>query len=65
MSRYYSRSRRYARPSSALAEASKRNPRELPCPTCKQPNRLTLADKRKGYQCDECADRAEAGEVGY
>ena len=33
--------------------------RNLPCPTCGQPNRLTAADVRHGYQCDECADRAE------
>ena len=38
--------------------AGKRN---LPCPTCKQPNRLTAADKRHGYQCDSCADRDERG----
>ena len=33
--------------------------RNLPCPTCGQPNRLTAADVRHGYQCDECADRCE------
>lgn len=44
---------------SALRAVSKRNPRNLPCPTCKQPNRLTPADKRQGYQCDQCADEAE------
>lgn len=33
--------------------------RNLPCPTCGQPDRLTAADRRHGYQCDECADRAE------
>jgi hypothetical protein len=37
--------------------------RNLPCPTCKQPNRLTAKDKSLGYQCDACADRAEGG--GY
>ncbi len=31
----------------------------LPCPTCKEPNRLTPADVRRGYQCDRCADLAE------
>ena len=46
---------------SALRAASKSNPRNLPCPTCKQPDRLTLADKRLGYQCDACADRDEGG----
>lgn len=44
---------------SALRAASSRNPRNLPCPTCKEPNRLTPADKAKGYQCDGCADRDE------
>jgi hypothetical protein len=34
---------------------------EVPCPTCKQPNRLTPADKARGYQCDQCADRDEGG----
>ena len=49
----------FANPGSALRAASPSNPRNLPCPTCGQPNRLTPADKRLGYQCDECADRAE------
>lgn len=48
---------------SALRRATARNPRNLPCPTCKEPNKLTAADKRLGYQCDDCADRAEGG--GY
>lgn len=46
---------------SALRAASRHNPRNLPCPTCKEPNRLTPADVRKGYQCDECANRDEGG----
>jgi len=46
---------------SALRAASKRNPRNLPCPTCKEPNRLTPADRARGYQCDACADRCEQG----
>jgi hypothetical protein len=46
---------------SALRASSKRNPRNLPCPTCKQPNRLTPKDKSLGYQCDACADRDEGG----
>jgi hypothetical protein len=46
---------------SALRAASKKNPRNLPCPTCGEPNRLTPADKARGYQCDACADRAERG----
>lgn len=44
---------------SALRAATKRNPRNLPCPTCGRPDRLTALDKRRGYQCDSCADRAE------
>jgi hypothetical protein len=46
---------------SPLRAATKDNPRNLPCPTCKQPNRLTKADRAEGYQCDECADRSERG----
>lgn len=46
---------------SALRAASKRNPRNLPCPTCRTPNVLTPADRAKGYQCDACADRDEGG----
>jgi len=48
---------------SALRRATRRNPRNLPCPTCNQPNRLTPKDRRLGYQCDDCADRDEGG--GY
>lgn len=44
---------------SALRAASRKNPRNLPCPTCKEPNRLTPADRAKGYQCNACADRDE------
>lgn len=46
---------------SALRASSKNNPRNLPCPTCGKPNTLTPADRRKGYQCDGCADRVERG----
>ena len=46
---------------SALRAASRSNPRNLPCPTCGEPDRLTPADRTRGYQCDECADRAEGG----
>ena len=35
-----------------------------PCPTCKEPNRLTDEDVGRGYQCNSCADRAEGG-FGY
>jgi hypothetical protein len=51
----------FANSTSALRAASKRNPRNLPCPSCKQPDRLTPADVRQGYQCDDCADRDEGG----
>ena len=44
---------------SALRRAKKGNPRNLPCPTCGEPNRLTPADVAKHYQCDSCADAAE------
>lgn len=49
---------------SALRRASRGNPRCLPCPTCKQPDRLTAADVRQGYVCDECADKAEGRSFG-
>ena len=57
--------RMFQRPGSALRRATRRNPRNLPCPTCKEPDRLTPADRAHGYQCDECADRAEQGWDGY
>lgn len=44
---------------SSLRRAHRGNPRCLPCPTCRKPNRLTDADRRQGYQCNECADRDE------
>ncbi len=46
---------------SALRAASARNPRNITCPTCHQPNMLTPADKARGYQCNSCADAAEGG----
>jgi hypothetical protein len=46
---------------SALRASGRRNPRNLPCPTCGRPNKLTPADVRRGYQCDGCADRDEGG----
>jgi hypothetical protein len=49
---------------SALRAASRSNPRNLPCPTCKEPNRLTPKDRALGYQCDACADRDEGGGYG-
>ncbi|HEX6826423.1 MAG TPA: hypothetical protein VF077_08920 [Nitrospiraceae bacterium] len=48
---------------SALRAATKDNPRNLPCPSCGEPNRLTPRDRALGYQCDACADRLERG--GY
>lgn len=53
------RERMFESAGSALRRSTRRNPRNLPCPTCKQPNRLTPADVRRGYQCDACADRDE------
>lgn len=50
---------------SALRAATKSNPRNKPCPTCKRKNALTPKDVALGYQCDRCADRAEAGFDGY
>ena len=44
---------------SALRAARADNPRDLPCPTCGSPNRLTPEDVSLGYQCDVCADAAE------
>ncbi len=44
---------------SALRKETPSNPRNLPCPTCGEPNRLTPADRAQGYQCNACADRAE------
>jgi hypothetical protein len=44
---------------SALRAASEDNPRNLPCPNCGEPDRLTPADVALGYQCDTCADAAE------
>lgn len=46
---------------SALRKATADNPRDLPCPCCHFPNRLTAKDKALGYRCDVCADRAEMG----
>lgn len=48
---------------SALRAATASNPRNLPCPTCHAPNRLTPHDRALGYQCNACADRDERG--GY
>lgn len=49
---------------SALRSASKSNPRNRKCPTCGEPNKLTPRDVQLGYQCDNCADRAEGTYMG-
>lgn len=46
---------------SALRAATRDNPREHPCPSCGEPNRLTLKDVQLGYQCNACADQDERG----
>ena len=59
---------RFADPggTSALHPATKNNPRILSCPTCGWPNRLTVADAAKGYQCDSCANAQEQGyDINY
>lgn len=51
---------------SALRAASDSNPRNLPCPTCGWPNRLTPEDRARGYQCDSCATAMERGmDINY
>jgi len=39
--------------------------KKYPCPTCGEPNALTKYEKRHGFQCDACADKAEAGIDGF
>ena len=51
----------FASPGSALRAATRRNPRNQPCPTCGEPNRLTPLDVARRYQCDDCARRDEGG----
>lgn len=46
---------------SALRAATRDNPRDQPCPTCRGKNRLTRLDVSLHYQCDECANAAERG----
>lgn len=55
--------RQFAAPGSALRRATRTNPRTLPCPTCREPDRLTARDVALGYQCDACAAREEG--VGW
>ncbi len=33
--------------------------RNLPCPDCHQPNRMTAGELAKGYHCDECTRAIE------
>jgi endogenous inhibitor of DNA gyrase (YacG/DUF329 family) len=49
---------------SALRAASKRNPRNRPCPDCGAKNVLTPADVARGYCCNACADRNEGTYIG-
>jgi hypothetical protein len=56
---------RFEKAGSALRKVTKRNPRDQPCPTCKQPDKLTPDDVRNHYQCDECADRDEGSSGHY
>jgi len=46
---------------SALRAAGPDNPRNLPCPSCHFPNRLTPRDVALHYVCDACANAAERG----
>lgn len=46
---------------SALRAETHENPRNLPCPNCGEPDRLTPLDRARGYQCDSCANQAERG----
>jgi hypothetical protein len=46
---------------SALRAATDDNPRDLPCPNCGAPNRLTPKDVALSYQCNACADALEGG----
>ncbi len=59
----YERVQRFADPGgeSALYAADKDNPRNLPCPNCGWPNRLTPKDVAAQYQCNACAEALERG----
>ena len=46
---------------SALRAETEDNPRDRPCPTCGEPNRLTRIDEMRGYQCDRCSEIEERG----
>lgn len=34
-------------------------PRNLPCPDCHEPNRMTQGEINKGYHCDACTRAIE------
>jgi hypothetical protein len=59
----FDRNRMFADPggNSALRAATPDDPRNLPCPNCGEPDRLTPLDRDAHYQCDSCADLAEGG----
>lgn len=44
---------------SSLRAATRRNPRNRPCPTCGAKNVLTPADVAASLHCNRCADAAE------
>lgn len=44
---------------SSLRRATRSNPRNRPCPNCGRKNTMTPRDVELGYQCNNCADRAE------
>lgn len=44
---------------SNIRDATPDRPRNLPCPTCCKPERLSAAEIVAGYECDECAHRVE------
>ena len=46
-----------------INQYNKRNPQRYPCPTCKTPNALSADQKKRGYQCNACAN-AEEGPMG-
>lgn len=49
----------FANPDSALRAPTAADPCRFPCPTCGEDDCLTDEDRRLGYQCDSCADKAE------
>lgn len=49
---------------SALRAETPTNPRDEDCPNCGAENVLTRIDRQRGYQCNQCAARAEGNYVG-